>query len=195
MLKYQPPKSNIWGHSLRRMTPPDIVQRLSGFFAIAIAEHHFGTSHLSIHDSAEVASVIRKQSTSGPFELSKETLEIVNRCGRLTGATPRYGYFNLTEAQFERCLETLISDPGVFGEPQTSVLFSRSWRITKWKIDSLEVSTESTLSVDFAADPHITTFLRFNNLTEFNFVRDAFTKTKLCKLNEKHLREVKPKKK
>jgi hypothetical protein len=176
MLRYQPPKSNTWGHSLRKMKPSKERALVGEFERIAISRSVFGASSLWIcrisTDHAVQPEVIKR------FELAlkKESKE---------------GYFHLTETEFEAALEYLISDEDGLPQLKGNVMLSKMVDIQEWRIRELSVPTKSRIHWVYGSSPHFSTFLRFNDREEFDFIQKVFEDLKICRLNEKHLKPVK----
>jgi hypothetical protein len=49
MYRYSPPKSNIWGHSLRKMEPMQQKALFDEFLKRAVAGHSFTGGSLTLH--------------------------------------------------------------------------------------------------------------------------------------------------
>ncbi len=176
MFRYQPPKSSVWGHLLRKMPAVRAKARFQEFLNTAVAEHKFSSATLRIQDA------------SG---------EVVPRYEHLVGipAQDGCGFARLTLAQSDRCVDELIkdeaSDPGAAGRFALAQLFE----ITKWRVDGQEVPTTSSVSIHYGQLPCISTFFQFETVEQFYSVRRVLEDIGLCKLNEKHLKPVRTKNK
>ena len=175
MLRYQPPKSNIWGHSLRKMKPSKERAAADEFEKKTVAKSVLGASSLWIArvlaDKAIGAELIQQFETA----LGKESKE---------------GYFHIVEAEFETAFGVLVSLEDELPDLKAHVLLSRRVKVQEWLIDGVAVPTASTLSWDFGTRPGVSTFLQFNDRREFDFIAAAFEELKICRLNEKHLKPV-----
>src|SRR5688500_17330734 len=91
MFRYQPPKSSVWGHLLRKMSAERAKARFQEFLATAVAEHKFSSASLRIQDASGL---------------------IVPRYERVVGMPAQDGCFfaSLTHEQSDRCIDELIKD-------------------------------------------------------------------------------------
>ena len=175
MFRYQPPKSSVWGHLLRKMPADRAKARFQEFLATAVAEHKFNSASLMIQDASR---------------------QIVPRYERLIGMPAQNGcsFARLTLEQSDRCLDELIKDeasaPGAAGHFALAQLFE----ITKWRVDGQEVPTSSSVTIHYGQLPCISTFFQFETVEQFHTVRRVLEDIGLCKLNEKHLKPEKTKK-
>ena len=150
--------------------------RFQEFLATAVAEHTFSSASLMIQD------------VSG---------QTVPRYERLIGMPAQNGcsFLRLTLEQSDRCLDELIKDeasaPGAAGHFALAQLF----QITKWRVDGQEVPTSSSVTIHYGQLPCISTFFQFETVEQFHSVRRVLEEIGLCKLNEKHLKPVKTRKK
>ncbi|MCM3869448.1 MAG: hypothetical protein ND895_01955 [Pyrinomonadaceae bacterium] len=150
--------------------------RFQEFLATAVAEHKFSSASLSIQD------------VSG---------QVVPRYERLIGMPAQNNCFfaRLTLEQSDRCIDELIKDeasaPGAAGHFALAQMF----QITKWRVEGQEVPTSSSVTIHYGQLPCISTFFQFETVEQFHSVRRVLEDIGLCKLNEKHLKPVRPKKK
>lgn len=176
MFRYQPPKSSVWGHLLRKMPANHAKARFQEFLNTAVAELKFRSASLNIQDA------------SG---------EVVSRYERLLGIPVEGGcYFaRLTLEQSDRCLDELIKDEASALGAAGSFVLAQLFEITKWRVNGQEVPTTSRVSIQYGRLPCISTFFQFDTVEQFYSVRQVLEDTGLCKLNEKHLKPVRTKKK
>src|SRR5579859_1858042 len=177
MLQYRPPKSHIWGHSLKSLAPEAIRSRFAAFMTATVAESRFVAGRLLVGQAKPVA------------ESKPENL--LARFERLLELPPQDGSFELTEPQFDKCLDEIIRDPELLKDPDTLVLLTEFLQVGAWKIDGREVKTSSLLTLGLGKHSYLTTLLSFNDRAEFDLVRQSFLDVGLCDLSEKHLREAK----
>lgn len=179
MLRYQPPKSNIWGHSLRKVSPAELKVRLSSFVRAAIAEY-------SIHASSFWI-------TGGTAGDTPGRRGIIERFESLLSCASRDGFFSLSNEQFDKALDEIVTDPSILASRDVHILLGAQIMIYKWTAQPHMQTIASLLSVDFGHDPHISTILHFANREQFDEVRTEFATHLKCNLNEKHLKPFKPK--
>jgi hypothetical protein len=157
--------------------PAELMKaRFQEFLATAVAEHNFSSASLMIQDP------------SG---------QVVPRYEHLIGLPAQNGccFARLTLEQSNKCIDELIKDeasaPGAAGHFALAQLF----QVTKWRVDGLEVPTSSSVTIHYGQLPCISTFFQFETVEQFHSVRRVLEDVGLCKLNEKHLKPMKTKKK
>ena len=107
MYRYMPPKSSIWGHSLRNMAPARARERFGEFLRLAVAEHEFLPGGLMI-----------TRNLLGAQDSSQSILE---RFERVLGFKHMNGFFgSLTRVQFEQCFNELLADESLLGGKATA---------------------------------------------------------------------------
>ena len=175
MFRYQPPKSSVWGHLLRKMPPDRAKARFQEFRNNAVAEDKFSSASLRIQDD------------SG---------EVVRRYERLVGIPTQDGcsFARLTLEQSDRCIDELIKDESSTPGAAARFALTQMFEITKWRIDGQEVPTTSSVIIHYGQLPCISTFFQFETVEQFHSVRRVLEDIGLCKLNEKHLKPVRTKK-
>ena len=173
MFRYQPPKSSIWGHLLRRM-PAERARRLfHQFLDVAAAEYTFRSASLIIHDPLGLIAQRYQSLIEKPF---------VN------------GYvYGLTFGESERCIDERISDEARAAGAAHFVL-SQNFEVTKWRVNGSETPTESSLGIKYGPLPCLTTSLQFETIEQFHSVQRVLADLRLCKLSEKHLKPIKVRK-
>ena len=150
--------------------------RFQEFLNTSVAEHKFSSASLRIQDP------------SG---------EVVPRYEHLVGIPAQNGcsFARLTLEQSDRCIDELIKDeasaPGAAGRFALAQFFE----ITKWRVDGQEVPTTSSVSIHYGQLPCISTFFQFETVEQFYSLKRVLEDIGLCKLNEKHLKPVRTKKK
>ena len=112
----------------------------------------------------------------------------IQRFEYLLGAVAKNGAFNSLEPQqCEAALSEIIRDKAV----TPGVLLLQSAEISKWLINGQSVSTQSHIMLYYGMKPCISTFLEFQTIEEFQFVKQVLSDLHFCTLNEKHLKPVK----
>ena len=184
MYRYSPPKSNIWGHSLRKMEPERQKALFEEFLKKAVAEYSFTSGSLTLHiGSAPAFFPAEAQAMWGHV-----TSEDVRRFEQLLGATARDGsFYALTAPQCEAALVELIQRSALM--PGSLLLLGVD--ISKWLIEGKPVETRSRIHLYYGLKPCISTFLQFETTAQFEFVRRVLSDLDFCKLNEKHLKPIK----
>lgn len=173
MLRYQPPKSSVWGHGLRRMPAQRARTLFREFLDRSVAEYRFSSAMLSVHDD------------SG---------QVRSRYERLLGIVSRGGYFDgLSEEQCDRCIERLIEDEASEPAAAACLMLSQSFELLGWRIGGGEAATKSLLTMHYGQLRHLTTFLQFESVEQFQAVRRVLAEIGLCKLDERHLKPTKSK--
>ena len=171
MYRYQPPKSNVWGHSLRNMKPARERALFGDFLARAVAEYAVGDGSLVI---ASLLSPELSGATVAHFE-------------NLLGQKAVNNSFSmLSPAQSQRCLDELVANEALY--QQQYVILTQPFRIANWLIEGAPSSTESLISVNYGSAPLLSTWLDFSSKEEFSYVADVLASLKLCRLNAKYLK-------
>jgi len=178
-----PPKSSVWGHSLRKMKPDKEKMLIDNFFRKAVAEYHFSVGSIFFQ---------RTLDTLSNEDIVKESK---NYFIELLDITPNeIALSNLSREQFDLCLNELLNNNDLFISGKSGIVLNASMQISKWLINYKEVSTESTLSVSYGAKPWISTFFTFSSMDEFDYIKGVLEELGICRLNEKYLKEKKQKK-
>src|SRR5438874_1045161 len=128
MYRYSPPKSNIWGHSLRKMKAARQKALFAEFLKQAVAEYSFNGGNLTFFvESAPGFSASEAQGMWGHV-----TSDDVRRFEQLLGANAHGGYFfSLTPQQCEIALDELIQNSALI--PGSMLL--QGVAISKWMIE------------------------------------------------------------
>jgi hypothetical protein len=172
MLRYQPPKSRIWGHRLRRMSAARARDLLHVFLAETAAEHRF---------------------ISGSLTVLPESGDLVKRFVTWLEVSPlRGGHFVLNYSQSQAALGKLVEFESR-GDPEAKrVTLLQYFDISQWLIDANRVATRSSVGMHYGLLPCLSTLLAFETEQQFQYVRAVLERLKICKLNAKHLKELKP---
>lgn len=101
------------------------------------------------------------------------------------------GFYSLAPEKCEIALNEIIRDSAV----APGVLLLLSVGISKWLINGQPVPTQSQINLHYGMKPCISTFLQFQTVDEFQFVKQVLSELHFCTLNEKHLKPIKPGKK
>lgn len=172
MLRYQPPKSDIWGHRLRHMPAARARDLLHTFFKEAAAEHRFITASLTV---------------------LPESGDLTRRFVAWLEVTPlRGGFFVLSYEQSQAALNKLVEFETT-GDPDAKrVTLLQSFDISHWLIDANRVATRSSVGMHYGLLPCISTLLAFDTEQQFQYVRAVLERLDICTLDEKHLKVLKP---
>lgn len=184
MYRYSPPKSNIWGHSLRNMEPARQRSLFEEFLKRAVAEHSFTGGSLTFLIGAAPAFL--------PLEAQGQwghvTSDDVRRFEQHLGTPAREGaFYSLAPQQCEVALTELIQRSALI--PGSMLL--QSVDISKWLIEGQPVTTHSQVTLYYGMKPCISTFLQFETTSQFEFIKRVLADLDFCKLNEKHLKPIK----
>ena len=184
MYRYSPPKSNIWGHSLRKMEPARQKGLFDDFLKRAVAEHSFrGGSLTLIVGPAPAFLPLEGQGMWGHV-----TSKDIERFEQLLGTASRGGaFYSLTPQQCEMALNEIIQNRALI----PGVMLLQNVKISKWLIEGQSVVTQSQITLYYGIKPCISTFLQFQTTDEFEFIKRTLSDLQFCKLNEKHLKPIK----
>lgn len=184
MFRYSPPKSNIWGHSLRKMDPSRQRALFDEFLKKAVAEYSFTGGSLTLHvGSPPPFFPAESQGMWGHV-----TSDDVQRFEQLLGTAARNGSFHgLSPQQCETALNELIRHSAMI----PGVMLLQGVDISKWLIDGQPAPTQSRIHLYYGMKPCISTFLQFETTAQFEFIQRVLSDLDFCKLNEKHLKPIK----
>lgn len=184
MYRYSPPKSNIWGHSLRKMEPTRQKALFDEFLKRAVAGHSFTGGSLTLHvGSAPSFLPLEAQGMWGHV-----TSNDVQRFEQLLGTGARDGaFYSLTPQQCELALNEIIQNSTLI----PGVMLLQGVDVSKWLIDDQPVATQSRIVLYYGMKPCISTILQFQTIDQFEFVQQVLSDLQFCKLNEKHLKPIK----
>jgi hypothetical protein len=168
MYRYQPPKSAIWGHSLRNMKPVRQKALFNEFLSQAVAEYSFENGILTVLSGSANQRVLR-------FEYLLDVISLNNS-------------FNaLTPPQIDRCLAEIIGDDELIPD----LILLQPVKISAWLINGQKAATSSRVTLYYGSQPCISTFLRFDTVEQFQYIKEVLEDLRFCKLNEKHLKILK----
>jgi hypothetical protein len=165
--RYQPPKSNIWGHRLRNMPAAIAKQRFAAFVAATVAEYRFRNATLIItsRDPCLVQRFERRSGLSAPNKL-----------------------FNMNAVQCDACIDEIIQLEASDLSSAKSLNLAQLLEITEWRIDAQRVPTRSLVTMHYGRIPCLSTLLQFDSIDQFQHIAKAFAAANLCTLNDKHLK-------
>lgn len=184
MYRYSPPKSNIWGHSLRKMEPLRQKTLFDEFLKQAVAEYSFTGGTCTLHAGPAPAFLPLEAKAMWGHVTSTD----VQRFEQLLGATAREGaFYSLTRPQFEVALNEIIQNSALI----PGVMLVQSLNISKWLIAGQPAATQSMIMLFYGMKPCLSTFLEFETAGQFEFIKQVLSDLDFCKLNEKHLKPIK----
>ena len=184
MYRYSPPKSNIWGHALPRMEPLRQKTLFDEFLRQAALEYSFAGGSLTLFAGTPPANA--------PAEVQAQyghvTSTDVQRFEQLLRASARDGTFAvLSTQQCELALNEIIKTSAL----TSGVMLLQRVDIAKWLIANQPVATDSHMMLYFGMKPCVSTFLEFETIEQFEFIRKVLSDLQFCELNKKHLKPVK----
>ncbi|HEX6551015.1 MAG TPA: hypothetical protein VF117_10115 [Gammaproteobacteria bacterium] len=186
MYRYTPPKSNVWGHSLGKMAPAHQKMLFDQFLESAVAEYSTTGGSLKLFTGAAPPSL----PPDAQAMWGHTTYGDVERFEKLLGVASRNGSFDaLTAQQCETALAELVQHDAL----ARGSMFLQGIEISRWLVEGQPVNTKSRIHLYYGMDPRITTFLEFETLEQFEFIKRVLADLKFCKLNEKHLKSTKRK--
>jgi hypothetical protein len=98
----------------------------------------------------------------------------------------------LTLDQSNTCLQEIIRLESTSPADARVILLDQCFEITQWIIDGKPVNTRPTLTMHYGAIPCLSTRLWFETGEQFRYIRRVLNDLELCKLNEQHLKLMKP---
>jgi len=171
--RYQPPKSSIWGHLLRKMPASRAHSLLGEFLGTAAGHHEFRSARAAIRlDNKNLETRI------------EELLGVPSRNSEFTGLT-----LEQSNSLIREVIRLEVTSP----EEARALSVSQSFLITQWVVDGARVLTRSRLTMRYGQLPGISTHFWFDTIPQFHFVSRIMQELRICKLNEKHLNKMAPK--
>jgi hypothetical protein len=182
MYRYSPPKSNTWGHSLKNMKPDKQRTLFAEFLKRAVAEYTWEKGSLTFF-AGEAPPFLQGK---GPW--GHVTDKDIHRFEHLLGAGAKNGSFpELSPLHGEAALNEIIRD----GALLPAILLLQHVVISKWRVEGQAIATQSRIMLYYGMKPCISTFLEFQSVEQFQFVKKTLSDLHFCTLNEKHLKPVK----
>jgi hypothetical protein len=178
MYTYQPPKSSVWGHALRKMSPLQMRTRFQVFLDAVVGE------------CCPIGGSVFYQPTMESLfqaEPGNRCMAHFARLLKLEEESP--AFVNLDPRQVEQCVDELVRDELLYVPGGAGAVVMGGFRVTKWKLGDRLSATDSLFNLYYGANPRISTFLVFRDQDEFSLVRQALEDAGVCRLNEKHLKE------
>lgn len=171
---YSPPKSSVWGHSLRKMKPDIQRDRVNAFLSSCTAGHAFATGALFFQPAS-----------FPPPDLS----DFEEHFKKLLGlGDPQPGFSNLTEEQFELCFQELLRRPSLYEPGRQGATVTALYTISAWKVGGRPINTSSSLGVYYGGRPWIVPRFHFETDEIFEYLRTSLENVGLCKMNPKHIK-------
>jgi hypothetical protein len=184
---YRPPKSSIWGHSLRKMKPALQRERLDEFFIGAVCDYSFSSGSVTYLPFTSRDSLVRTLSSLARWKNSITRFN--SHFMELLGVSDsEYTLSNLSEAQFEVCFQELLSDSSLFESGKYGVSLIAYYDISSWRVGDKTVETDSSLGVHYGARPWLSTTFGFDSMEVFYHLRETLESAGLCRLNPKHIK-------
>lgn len=178
MYSYMPPKPSMWGHSLRKLAPATEKALFTEFLTRAVAEYSLSDGSLTLFSGLPRGTI---------FNGILGGNGIVQRFEHLLGATTQNGHFApLSPQQIEKCLNEIIIDSTLIPR----LILVQPVAVSKWSIEGRAVATDSRFLLYYGIKPCISTFLRFDDLDQFQYIKQAFEDLGFCTLNKIHLKVV-----
>jgi hypothetical protein len=172
MYRYQPPKSSIWGHRLRKMPAIRASTLLQEFLSKGTRHHEFKSASLSINYRDD---------------------RIALRFAEILGlGTKDFMHEKLSLDQSNACLQEIIRLESTSSADAGVILLNQHFEVTQWAIDAMSVNTRSKLTMSYGALPCLSTRLWFETAEQFQYIRHVMSDLGLCKLNEQHLKLMRP---
>jgi hypothetical protein len=179
MVFYRPPKSSIWGHSLRKMKPSVQLEKTNELKNILSYECEQELFDIVFYDDSRYKKKVAEIDFNNVCEMFKSYID----CQIFTPGTN----YKMNELQFQLALEKLKSFEAMFSKITTDIVLSHRLNIKGWHINNTYVKTNAEITHVYGTSPHIGTEILFNNRNEFYYLKNLLGTLGLCELNEKYL--------
>lgn len=166
MYQYTPPKSSVWGHALKKMSPVRQQALFSDFLNKAAPEFSFITGVLQMR--YPFAHLDRFENLLGIAAVNKS-------------------FSSLTQSQSELVLQEIAREEALC----PGIMLRQGFEISAWSINGKRVASTSRVGIYYGLKPRLSTFFLFETIAQFQYVKSVLTELGLCTLNEKHLKLLK----
>lgn len=190
MIRYNPPKSQVWGHQVGRLTATAIVERCLGFLDSHCVVINSQPSELMIGwNDGPHAVVAEEVADDVDHTLGRPTTvnEIPDGDGRLFHQR-RWPFsaehLLFVATRFDKMAEALKTQDVV---AQSSTFWMFAWRDAPAPLRPME-SPGGMLGVHLSRPHRITTMFSFRDLDKYATVKAALSDLELVELSDKHLR-------
>ena len=175
MYRYRPPKSQGWGHRLKRMPPTRRKEVFEEFLRRTAAEYEWEGGYLDLVWSRD-AGLDHSPEVTRHIEL---LLGVKKELGQLLFLTPE---------QFNRCLHELAVNPHGLPVERCFIILKQNIKVSQWQVDGQAVPTMSSFGLGYGTRPHLSTSLEFRTVEQFRFVQSVLTELQICRLSDRRLR-------
>jgi hypothetical protein len=168
--RYQPPKSNIWGHGLRNMAAAVARERFANFLAAAADKFEFSDASIMVAATAP---------------------ELVSRLEHLLGAPARNNYIRLNADQCDACIDEVIRLEQASSKEAGVITLMQAFKISHWRICTLGGVTASRMHMYYGRSACLSTLLEFESIEQFHAIAQMLQDMRICRLSQKHLKVIK----
>ncbi|MCR9115804.1 MAG: hypothetical protein NXI22_02515 [bacterium] len=172
MLRYSPPKSSVWGHTMKRKPPQEFRECVVAFLEEAAGKY---TATCQLITNAGDAFV--------------ESLRAETKISATSHRLRTHG--TISESEFEACLDWIVANPNKVPGIKDGFVFnlSRYFHIDFWKCAEHEGSANlSTLVEGYGTLQHLGTQLIFSDADEYHQIKALVKRFFGLQLNDKHVR-------
>jgi hypothetical protein len=190
VIRYSPPKSQVWGHQVGRLPATAVVEKCLSFLE----------SHCAVIDSQSGELMIGWSEGPGAGLVEEVIVEVDRTLGQPTTVNDmpsaqgtrfrqrRWPFpaerLPVVATWFDR-LSDVLKTQGVVAHSSTNWIFA--WRGEPEPLSPTE-SAGGMLGIHLGRRNKITTLFSFRNLQQYASIKAALTKMHLVELQDKHLR-------
>jgi hypothetical protein len=176
MIRYSPPKSNLWGHRTRRKKAADFRSCIVAFLAEAVREYTPSWSISAVPFPA-------------PFSDSEQTF-INELLAQITSIAAQETYSQpIREEEFEKCLDLLVSHENLF-PPLAFLSLDCCYEISAWNFEQCGTLERRCceITASYGTIQMVGTMLAFTTIEEYRWVKAVMKRVLGVELNDKHIR-------
>lgn len=182
MIRYMPPKSSIWGHSMRRKTVAEFHRCVEEFIAEAVHEFKSYSNIMFFDLPADAPDTVRGFEDALRSVLAPASVP--------TGTT-----YRMVDTEFDSCLDLFrryekVTRAKGMGVRIVPPILTRYYDISSWKFaeDARWTSDLCQLNEGYGYMQVLGTSLAFSSVDEYQWVKDIVKRVFGLALNDKHAR-------
>ena len=179
MFYYRPPKGKFFGHSLKRFSPVRQSELADAFLERAAFNHCVQDTTLTIGSARGTKSEPFQEVIESVSKLFDNELEIIG--GNMTRS--------LSPDEFSLCIPWLIQIAPLPDTMDCIIMMARNHKISSWKIEGVEMPTESFLNEIYGTLPTVQPMFAFETRQQFGFIKGVARDLGYFTMDEEHLKE------
>lgn len=190
MLRYSPPKSQVWGHAVSRLTGAEVVRRGLGFIASECQVSRHYTTDLTLgwkeHDDDELVQRASSELTEllgAPISVVEmpDTGGLLFRQCRWRFSPPQLAAIAITFDELQDLLKRKVA------VARASTFWTIAWRDEPVPLTE-SASAGGQFGIHLGPPQRLTTLFSFRSLDQYAKIKRALSDLELAELSDRHLR-------